>query len=360
MNYSTNGHYTPYGTAPQNFYPPPPPQPYFHAPPSHHLVNYSRGENSRGFRHHHLHRHHPSNGRGRKKALLVGINYFGTPNQLRGCINDVRNMSGFLHHKFGYSYNDMVILTDDQHQVSRLPLKQNIIRAMQWLVRDAGPNDSLVFHYSGHGGKTKDIDGDEDSGYDEVIYPLDFKINGFIVDDLMHDIMVRHLPPGCRLTALFDSCHSGTALDLPYVYSTKGLIKQPNLLKDAGSSALSALKNCDSGNISGALDNLGGIVRRVANLGKSNRQQVVANKSSPANVVSLSGCKDDQTSADAVEGGQRTGAMSWAFMKTLSELPNQTYLTLLNNMRILLSARYSQKPQLSSSHPQDMNKVFLM
>lgn len=37
-----------------------------------------------------------------------------------------------------------------------------------------------------------------------VIYPLDFETAGHIVDDLMHDIMVRPLPPGCRMTAIFD------------------------------------------------------------------------------------------------------------------------------------------------------------
>lgn len=37
---------------------------------------------------------------------------------------------------------------------------------------------------SGHGGLTKDLDGDEESGYDEVIYPVDFKQNGQIIDDV--------------------------------------------------------------------------------------------------------------------------------------------------------------------------------
>jgi len=68
------------------------------------------------------------------------------------------------------------------------------------------------FHYSGHGGQTKDLNGDEADGYDEVIYPVDFKRAGHIVDDYMHDIMVKPLPHGCRLTAIFDSCHSGSAL----------------------------------------------------------------------------------------------------------------------------------------------------
>jgi len=36
----------------------------------------------------------------------------------------------------------------------------------------------------------------------------------------MHDLMVKKLPAGCRLTAIFDCCHSGSALSLPYEYVT--------------------------------------------------------------------------------------------------------------------------------------------
>ena len=43
----------------------------------------------------------------------------------------------------------MVILTDDQQNPMSQPLKANILRAMHWLVKDARPNDSLFFHYSG-------------------------------------------------------------------------------------------------------------------------------------------------------------------------------------------------------------------
>lgn len=86
---------------------------------------------------------------GRRKALLIGINYFGQRGQLRGCINDVRNMSSYLVENFGYKREDMVILTDDQQNPMSQPTKQNILRAMHWLVKDARPNDSLFFHYSG-------------------------------------------------------------------------------------------------------------------------------------------------------------------------------------------------------------------
>ncbi len=33
---------------------------------------------------------------GRKKALCVGINYEGTSGELRGCINDAKNVKQFL------------------------------------------------------------------------------------------------------------------------------------------------------------------------------------------------------------------------------------------------------------------------
>ncbi|KAG0698970.1 peptidase C14, caspase domain-containing protein [Suillus ampliporus] len=71
---------------------------------------------------------------------------------------------------------------------------------MRWLVKDAQPHDALFFHYSGHGGQVPDKDGDEVDRFDEVIYPVDYKKAGIIVDDEMHRIMVKSLPTGCRLT----------------------------------------------------------------------------------------------------------------------------------------------------------------
>lgn len=90
-----------------------------------------------------------SNCTGRRKALLIGINYFGQKGELRGCINDVHNVSQFLIAHYGYKREDMVILTDDQQNPVMRPTKDNMLRAMGWLVKDARPNDSLFFHFSG-------------------------------------------------------------------------------------------------------------------------------------------------------------------------------------------------------------------
>lgn len=79
---------------------------------------------------------------GRKKALLVGINYLGSQNQLNGCINDVNNVERFLV-SHGFSEDNIVKLTDDQRTQRAIPTRQNILDAIQWLVKDARPNDSL-------------------------------------------------------------------------------------------------------------------------------------------------------------------------------------------------------------------------
>ncbi|KAI1848353.1 hypothetical protein JX265_008867 [Neoarthrinium moseri] len=300
-----------------------------------------------------------SNCTGRRKALLVGINYFGQRGQLRGCINDVKHMSAYLVEKFGYKREDMVILTDDQHNPMSQPTKQNILRAMHWLVKDARPNDSLFFHYSGHGGQTKDLDGDEADGYDEVIYPVDFRAVGHITDDEMHRIMVRPLQAGVRLTAIFDSCHSGTALDLPYIYSTQGMLKEPNLAKEAGQGLLGVISSYSQGDIAGVAKNVMGFFKKATS-GEDAYNRTLATKTSAADVIMLSGSRDDQTSADATIASQATGAMSWAFISALKKRPQQSYVQLLNSIRDELATRYTQKPQLSCSHPLNTDLLFIL
>lgn len=80
-------------------------------------------------------------------------------------------MSRFLTERYNYKSEDMVILMDDPSFGWRQqPTRQNILEAMRWLVSGAQPNDSLFFHYSGHGGQAKDVSGDEVSMYTVEYY----------------------------------------------------------------------------------------------------------------------------------------------------------------------------------------------
>ncbi|KAI0037128.1 peptidase C14, caspase domain-containing protein [Vararia minispora EC-137] len=262
---------------------------------------------------------HYSRCTGTKKAVCIGINYAGTAEELQGCVNDAKNMYYFLHEYHGYPKSNILYLVDTAKDPRATPTRAHIIQAMKWLVKDAQGDDSLFFHYSGHGGQQADQDGDEVDGLDETIFPSDWKTAGVITDDEMHELLVHPLPPGCRLTGLFDSCHSGSILDLPYLYEPNGRVKQSD----------------------------------VTYAWRERRM-------SPADVITWSGSTDAQTSADTYQNGLAVGAMSHAFMKVLKRNPNISYQDLLRGIREVLKSQYSQTPQLSSSHRIDTNLRFIL
>jgi uncharacterized caspase-like protein len=154
----------------------------------------------------------PGHGNGKRKALLIGINYFGQKGELKGCINDVNNVKQFIQSQ--YKFNDIRVLTDDQQ--SNLPTRSNILDSFRWLVQDAREGDCLFLHYSGHGAHQDDKHGDEADGQDETLVPVDYQKAGMITDDDVHGALVAPLQRGVRLTAVFDCCHSGSIMDLPF------------------------------------------------------------------------------------------------------------------------------------------------
>lgn len=271
-----------------------------------------------------------------KKALLIGCNYTGTENQLNGCINDILAIKNYLLQQADFKENDIVMLSDHAGAKStELPTKRNIIGAINNFVRNIPTNCrvKLFFHYSGHGGETLDRNGDEDSKYDQTIIPLDFRKAGEIVDDDLKMYLVDPLPANVELYCILDCCHSGTALDLRY-----------------------NLKALQSGN---------------------SRQYIIShNKVQPntaAKVILFSGCKDEQTSADAyiemnVEGtnkktGKYSGAMTWAFLEILknNEYKPITYKTFIAKLQKLMKQNnYDQIPQLSSGTFIDLKNEFAL
>ncbi|CAE6412347.1 unnamed protein product [Rhizoctonia solani] len=297
---------------------------------------------------------------GRKKALCIGINYRGQDDELQGCVNDAGRITEFLIRQFGFKKENIIKLTDDAIGSDRLPTKANIVSAMRWLVEDAKADDSLFFHFSGHGGQTEDLSGDEIDGYDEIIYPLDFEQSGHIDDDIIHDLIVRPLPRGCRLTALFDCSHSGTTLDLPYVYTSRGKVKEPSHWVDLGQGLKDAGRSTIRGDMKGMMKGFGSMFKSETRFQKRVARYAKETRASPADVIAWAGCKDSERSDDIVEDGETIGAMSHAFVEVLRKQPQQSYQELLNNIRDVLQEKYNQKPQLTSSHPIDASALFII
>ena len=298
---------------------------------------------------------------GRKKAVYVGINYIGQKSELKGCINDVRNISQLFSKKYGFT--QAVILTDDNPDDSKKPTYDNIISAMKWLVSDAKEDDSLIFHFSGHGGTVKDADGDEMDGFDESIMPCDYLTNGQIVDDEIYDILVAPLPKGCKLTAIFDSCHSGTIMDLPYTYQCQNKIEviENDVRKEIFKKTNNVVNSLISGNPTAISNSFKGVfdgsLKRAAQNGT--RPETLQRRKCAGEVLQFSGCKDNQTSADMTVGNVSTGALSYAIMTLLSEDKEYNYTELLASIRrVLAEKKFTQIPQLSTSRPLNMNEKF--
>jgi len=295
---------------------------------------------------------------GTRKAVIIGINYIGhKQGQLKGCIPDANNVENFLKSR-GFPPQNIRKLTDDNPNA--LPTKANLMAAMQWLVAGAAPGDSLFFHFSGHGGQEKDRKGLEEDGMNETIIPLDYQQNGMIIDDVLHDTLVRPLPAGVRLTAIFDSCHSGTALDLPYIYRAEES-EYKNAHKDEKNSGFFnrhkkkiKIKSVLSGGVTG----IGSVVASVAggelvHQGKKHaRREIMEHmNTSKAMVMMIAGCRDEQTSADTnAFGTGSTGAMSWAFIRSITSNQQHSWASLIKAMRDCLhqgEKKFTQMPQLS-------------
>ena len=223
------------------------------------------------------------------------------------------------------------------------------------------PGDCLFFHYSGHGGQ---VGGSllEDDGKNETILPVDYETAGQIKDSAIYDAIVRPLPAGVRLTAIFDSCHSGTVMDLPYIYkSTRHTDahkdeSQPSFFERHMSGWGMALTGGVTGIATAVVAHAGKELLHQG--GKVARHEIAkALNTSDADVYMLSGCRDEQTSADtSVDGVGATGAMSYAFITALTQQPKTNWGSLVDTMRdILLSGpkQYTQVPQLSMGHPTD-------
>lgn len=97
--------------------PPPPPQhatsSNYYPPPQHppHVpATYDRFSGHVPASYDRVHGHVPGVN-GRKKAVICGISYKGTKNELKGCINDAKCMKYLLIHKFKFPESSILMLT---------------------------------------------------------------------------------------------------------------------------------------------------------------------------------------------------------------------------------------------------------
>jgi hypothetical protein len=143
---------------------------------------------------------------GTKRALLIGINKYRAVPKLQGSLNDIETMRQILLTRWGFSEKNITMVTDEG------ATRAGMLEALDQLVKDAGPNDIVYFHYSGHGSQVEDLNGDEPEDHlDETLVPQDGRTGEVrdVTDDELDAVFARMRAKSALI--VLDSCHSGTA-----------------------------------------------------------------------------------------------------------------------------------------------------
>jgi hypothetical protein len=263
-----------------------------------------------------------------KKALLVGINRYRIPGaDLRGCVNDVRNVEALLREVFGFKKKDITTLTDFA------ATKRAIQAGVQALVRGGRPGDVLLFHFSGHGSNVPDDNGDEADARDEIICPTDLDWKNPLRDDWLRKTFDK-VKPGVSFTVLMDCCHSGTitrAVQPPDAPIIDRFLPSPwDLVAVESGRQL-------RGRVTPGL-------HAASRATRSRSDTVVADIPE----VLFTGCRDTQTSADAMLGGDFNGALTYCLVAALRKNDGVLTHRLLRDRAAdqLATRGFSQVPQL--------------
>lgn len=228
---------------------------------------------------------------GTKRAFLVGINKYITPgNDLSGCVNDINDVKAKMLSKEGFDAANINTITDKK------ATRAAILKGLQDLVAAGQPGDFLYFHYSGHGAQVPDTNGDEPDGQDEILCPSDIGFSGgsfknVVVDDEIQTIL-GGLKPGVGFLMISDSCHSGTV--------------------DRGLSGFNQQRARVFRAPAGTKYNGPMVYDKAA-------QKTFQSRVAAGQYTLISGCQDDQTSADAYINNRYNGAATYYLLEAYAK-----------------------------------------
>lgn len=233
----------------------------------------------------------------RNLSINIGLNYVdpdkynGWKGTLGGCVNDANAMQALAKKNF-----DTLRLINEQ------ATRAAVIRAVAEAAEQLKSGDTLLITYAGHGGQVPDANGDEEDGKDEtwVLY------DGMLIDDELYKLW-GSFESGVRIVVVSDSCHSGTvfrevrefqqSLSLELMGGTRG-----NLSVETGVAIGVRLIPPD---IAQSVYEAHPEIYAAAQYSsfRGDRTEI------GASVILLSGCQDDQLSADTGTNGLFTVKM---------------------------------------------------
>lgn len=275
-----------------------------------------------------------------KRALLIGINRYQIDGaDLRGCVNDVKDLSAALVEFYGFSKKDITVLTDGA------ATKKAMEAGIKALVRDSKRGDVAVLHYSGHGSNVPDDNDDEADGRDEILCPTDLDWKDPLRDDWLRSTF-DGLGDGVSLTVIMDCCHSGT--NTREFLPPDAPVKQRYLPSPWGLVAAESGRSLPRTVLSE--------LRKSAPAARKARD--IVNAELPE--LLITGCRDTQTSADAFINGRYNGALTYGLVNAIRKAKGTlTYQELHDRTSaVLKQKKFDQVPQLEGRKTRFGQPVF--
>lgn len=264
---------------------------------------------------------------GKLRALLAGINNYRNVNPLTGCLKDVENMEKYLRKRTSFTpgANDIRILRDDE------ATRDAIIAGIRELKKDAQPEDTLLFFFSGHGAQEHaDPAWQENDGFLETIvcYDATDKDAEFMLTDKELRFLLRelHEATGAHILAIFDCCHAGD--------NTRGAG-----IRKAYNNEIHERRLSETGEQREWDDFLFADVFTRARLEAEGPAQLLPEGSH----VQMAACEDDQLSIEK----NGAGVFTTRLLATLDAANgNLSYLTLRDRLRQTMRFTYEQTPRI--------------
>jgi hypothetical protein len=223
-------------------------------------------------------------------ALTIGLNsvdpkhYGGWSGDLNACEADAEDMADIGRSR---RFKVKTLLTK---AATREKVKGEILKAAKVL----RSGDIFMLSYSGHGGQLPDLNNDEPDAQDETWCLYD----GEMVDDETYSLLGK-FRKGVRILAFSDSCHSGTVVKLAYYRDMVGMgepvagiqeVKYRFMPPDVG------LRTYRQN-------------RKFYDKILMDKQLKKAQETIGASVLLISGCQDNQLSADGAFNGLFTAQL---------------------------------------------------
>lgn len=210
-------------------------------------------------------------------SLHLGLNrvdpahYQGWDGTLAACEFDANDMAALAK---AQGFQPSVLLTEKATSAA-------VIGAISAAAKSLAAGDAFFLSYSGHGGQMPDTNGDEPDGQDETWVLFDRQL----IDDELWALWAK-FKSGVRIIVLSDSCHSGSVTRAmpPLAVGGGGAVRRVRLMPPSQAAKVYRARRREYDAIQAAVP--------------ATEKAMVK-----ASIILVSGCQDNQLSADGDRNG---------------------------------------------------------